>query len=155
MKKIFLLLACLCGFAACSTVQSLQSMQQAVNCRYELLSANVSDFSLSDIDLDVKVGITNTSKTQAAKLNRFAGKLYINDEETTAINFGSYDIAPASTEVAKASLNLPFSKVGKNVIGLVTTNSKAINYKIKGTMYFSTPLGELPFPVVIEPKQDK
>ena len=152
MKRLFLLFACVLGFAACSTVQS---MQQAVNCRYSLLSADVTDFSLKDIDLDVKVGITNASKTQAAKLNRFAGKLYINDDEVSTITFGAYDIAPASTETAKASLNLPFTAISKNIIGLVTANSAAVKYKIKGTMYFATPIGELPFPVVIEPKKDK
>ncbi len=146
MKKLFLLFCALFCFAACSTVQS---MQQAVNCRYELVSASVTDFSLSDVDMDVTVAITNPSKTQTAKLSRFAGKLYINDNEITDISFGAYEIVPTDTELAKATLKIPFAKIGKNVIGLVTTNSVAIRYKIKGTMYFESPLGEIPMPVLI------
>lgn len=152
MKKLLMLLSALFCFTACSTVQS---MQQAVNCRYEITSAQVSDFSLSDINLDVKVAITNTSKTQAAKLSRFSGVLYIADNEVSNISFGAYDISPASTEIAKATLNVPFAKVGKNLIGLVTANSVSVKYKIKGTMYFDTALGEIPIPVVIAQKEDR
>ncbi|MGN0023037.1 MAG: hypothetical protein ACI352_03300 [Elusimicrobiaceae bacterium] len=151
MKKLLMLLSALFCFAACSTVQS---MQQAVNCRYEIASAEVSDFSLTDINLDVKVAITNTSKTQEAKLNRFTGVLYIADNEVSNISFGAYEIAPSSTEMAKATLNIPFVKVGKNLIGLVTTNSVSVKYKIKGTMYFNTVLGEIPIPVVITQKEE-
>lgn len=147
MKKLFLLLCASFCFAACSTVQAVQ---QAVNCRYEFVSTSVSDFSLSDIDMDLTVAITNTSKTQTAKLNRFAGRLYINDNEVSQISLGAYEIMPNDTELAKAALKIPFAKIGKNVIGLVTTNSVAVRYKIKGTMYFDTALGELPIPVVIE-----
>lgn len=151
MKKFLTLLCALLFASACGTVQE---MKQAVNCRYEIKSAQVSDFSLSDINLDVKVAISNIDKKQPAKLNRFNGKLYINDNEVSDIAFGACEIAPSSVEMAKATLTIPFAKVGKNLIGLVTANSVSVDYKIKGTMYFDTALGEIPMPVVITQKKD-
>ncbi len=151
MKKFLTLLCALLFASACATVQE---MKQAVNCRYEIRSAQVSDFSLSDINLDVKVAISNIDKKQPAKLNRFNGKLYINDNEVSDIAFGACEIAPSSVEMAKATLTIPFAKVGKNLIGLVTANSISVDYKIKGTMYFDTALGEIPMPVVITQKKD-
>lgn len=151
MKKLLTIFCALLFASACATVQE---MKQAVNCRYEIRSAQVSDFSLSDINLDVKVAISNMDKQQTARLNRFDGNLYINDNEVSAISFGAYEIAPSDTEIAKASLTIPFAKVGKNLIGLVTANSISVDYKIKGTMYFDTALGEIPMPVVITQKKD-
>lgn len=151
MKKLLMLFGAVAIMCSCAAVQEVR---QAVNCRYEIKSAQVSDFSLSDINLDVKVAISNFDKQQAAKLNRFDGKLYINDNEVSDIAFGACEIAPSSTELAKATLTIPFAKVGKNLIGLVTANSVSVDYKIKGTMYFDTALGEIPMPVVITQKKD-
>lgn len=154
MKKIFILFAAVCIFTACKTVEEVKD--QTVNCKYTLVGAKTEDFSLSNITTQIAVAIANMSRTKEAKLNRFEGKVYINNSEISDITFGEYIIAPLSTEVAQATLVIPFDKVGKNIAGLVTMNSISIRYKIVGTMYFDTPLGEMPFPVVInQPVQER
>jgi hypothetical protein len=132
----------------CSTVKNIQ--ESAVNCKYTLLGAQTTDFSLSTISLEVAMAVTNLSKTTAAKMNRFEGKLYINDNEVSDIAFNSYEVRPSSTEVVKTSLVLPYTKIGKNLAGLVTTNSISPRYKVVGKIYFDTPIGQMPFPVIVQ-----
>lgn len=147
IKKIFLLAFLTLIPCACASVQEAA---QAVNCKYTLADVNTADFSLGDLTLDIVFAVTNESKTTTAKMNRFEGKFYINDKEMSAISFGEYQIEPMQTQLASATLNLPFNKIGKNIAGLVTMNSISIRYKIAGTIYFDTALGELPFPVSVE-----
>jgi len=148
MKKFLFLLCAVCLFTSCKTIDNIQ--KSAVNCKYTLIGAQTSDFSLSDISLDVALAITNMDRSEVAKMNRFEGKLYVNNNEISDITFGSYQIIPGDTVLTQAHLTVPFNKVGKNIAGLVTMNSVAVKYKIAGIIYFDTPAGELPFPIVVE-----
>ncbi len=153
MKKFLILLCAACLFASCKTADTIK--KSAVNCKYNLVGAQTSDFSLSSITLDVAFSVTNMDRSETAKMNKFEGKLYINNKEVSDISFGSYLVGPGETVVPTAQLSIPFTKVGKNIAGLVTMNSVAINYKLAGLIYFDTPAGEIPVPVIIEPtKQD-
>ena len=145
MKNLFLLLIFTTFLCACTAVQE---MQQTVNCQYDLAGVEVTEYSLNNLSADVALAITNKSKTTNARMKRFAGKVYLNDTPITDISLGEFLIAPQTTQVQKASINIPFSQIGKNVIGLVVANSQTIKYKVVGTIYFETPIGELPIPVV-------
>lgn len=147
IKNLLLILALALLPCACASVQEAA---QAVNCKYTLADVTTADFSLGDLTLDVVFAVSNQSKTTAAKMSRFEGKFYINDKEMSNISFGKYEIPPMQTQPATATLKLPFDKVGKNIAGLVTMNSISIRYKISGTIYFDTALGELPIPVSVE-----
>ncbi len=157
MKKLLLVaLAAFC-FVSCSSIEksAKEAAEDAINCKYDLIGAEAKDFGLSSVTLQVALAVTNLSKTKEVKMNRFEGKLYINGENVSEIKFGSYEIMPGNTDIAKATLELPFNTVGKNIAGLVTTNSIALTYKIAGKIYFDTPLGEVPFPITVEQKRDK
>lgn len=149
MKKFLILLFSVCLFASCKTADTVK--KSAVNCKYTLLGAQTSDFTLNGITLDVAFAATNMDRSETAKMNKFEGKLYINNKDVSDISFGSYLIGPGETVVPTTQLSLPFNKVGKNIAGLVTMNSVAINYKLAGIIYFDTPAGELPMPVIIVP----
>lgn len=151
MKKIklFLLLVLSAVFiTACTTVRNMQ--EQMVNCKYALAGVSTEDVSLTNLTLAVGVLITNNSKTTTAKVNRFQGKLYLNGNDIADIAFGAIQVEPMKSEIGKAQVIVPFEKLGKNIAGLVATNSMAIKYKIVGSIYFDTPIGQLPFPVAIE-----
>ena len=145
MKNLFLFLLSITLLCACTTVKE---MQQTANCRYDLAGVEVTEYSLNNLSADIGLAITNKSKTTNARMKRFAGKLYLNDSPITDINLGEFLIAPQETKVEKVSINVPFSQVGKNIVGLVVANSQAIKYKVVGTIYFETPIGEVPIPVV-------
>ena len=109
---------------------------------------------MDNLSADVALAITNKSKDTNARMTRFTGKVYLNDTPLTDITLGEFLIEPQTTKVEKLSINVPFSQVGKNIIGLVLANSNTMKYKVVGTMYFATSLGEIPFPVVFT-KQEK
>lgn len=151
MKKLFLISLFVFFVSACSTVGSIN---QAANCQYQLMGVEISDFTLDSMTANVSVAIINKSKTTAAQVNRFVGKLYIDNKPVSDISFGQYHIEPLSSEIANATLTLSIAQVGKNVVGLVMANSISIKYKVVGTMYFDTPVGELPLPVVFAQKEN-
>ena len=145
MKNLLLFLISLTLLCACTTVKEIQ---QTANCKYNLLGVEVTEYSLNNLSADLALAITNRSKTTNAKMKRFTGKVYINDAPVTDLNLGEFLIEPQATKVEKVSVNVPFSQVGKNIIGLVIANSQTIKYKVVGTIYFETPVGEIPIPVV-------
>lgn len=150
MKKIFFLLLSFTILSACST---LKEINQTVNCQYDLAGVEVTEYSLNNLSADVALAITNKSKTTNARMKRFSGKVYVNDSPVSDITLGEFLIAPQSSQIEKATINVPFSSIGKNIIGLVLANSQAINYKVVGTIYFETPVGELPIPVTFAKRE--
>ena len=151
MKKIklFLLLVLSAVFiTSCTTVKNVQ--EQMVNCKYSFAGVSTEDVSLTNLTLSVGVLITNNSKTTTAKVNRFQGKLYLNGNDIADIAFGAMQVEPMQSNVGKATVVIPFEKLGKNIAGLVATNSMSLKYKVVGNIYFDTPIGQLPFPVAIE-----
>ena len=144
MKKIFILLLSFSFLGACVT---LKEINQTVNCQYDLVGFEVTDYSLSNLSADVAMAITNKSKDTNARMTRFVGKLYVNDSPISDITLGQFVVAPLQTQVEKVSINVPFANISKNIVGLVSTNSQSVNYKVAGTLYFESPFGEIPFPV--------
>ena len=151
MKKLFLLLISCFFMGACTT---MQEMQQTANCQYDLADVEVTEYSLNNLSADISLAITNKSKTTNARMKRFAGKVYLNDTPLTDVNLGEFLVEPESTKIEKVTVNVPFAQVGKNILGLVLANSQSIKYKVVGTIYFETPIGEIPIPVVFA-KQEK
>lgn len=145
MKNLFLIIISFAFLCACT---SLQEMHQTANCQYDLAGVEVTEYSLDNLSADIGLAITNKSKTTNARMKRFTGKVYLNDTPLTDVNLGEFLVEPQTTKVEKVSINVPFSKVGKNIIGLVLANSNTMKYKVVGTIYFETPIGEIPLPVV-------
>ena len=147
--RLFFTLILIFGtICACSTVKNMQ--EQMVNCKYSLAGVATEDVSLTNLTLSVGVLVTNNSKTTAAKVNRFQGKLYLSGQDIADISFGAMTVEPMQSEVGNVKVVVPFERLGKNIAGLVATNSMSIKYKVVGNIYFDTPIGQLPFPVVIE-----
>ncbi|MDR1124050.1 MAG: hypothetical protein LBL61_05625 [Elusimicrobiota bacterium] len=153
IKNLFLLFLITLSAAACSAVQNIQNA--AVNCKYTLAGVEVTDASFSSVNMTVAMAVSNQSKTAPAKMNRFEGKIYINDNAVSDISFGAMEVAPSSTAIAQAKLTLPLTAIGKNIAGLVATNSISLKYKLAGNIYFDTALGQIPLPVIVEPQKKK
>lgn len=151
MKNLFLLIVSFTFLCSCTT---LQEMHQTANCQYDLAGVEVTEYSLDNLSADIGLAITNKSKATNARMKRFSGKVYLNDTPLTDVNLGEFLVEPQTTKVEKVSINVPFSQVGKNIVGLVLANSQTIKYKVVGTIYFESPIGEIPIPVVFA-KSDK
>ena len=145
MKKILTLLLSCSLLGACIT---LKEINQTIDCQYDLIGVEVTEYSLNNLSADVALAITNKSKDTNARMTRFSGKVYLNDAPISDVNLGEFLIEPQQTQVQKVTVNVPFSQVGKNVLGLVLANSNTIKYKVVGTAYFASPFGDIPFPIV-------
>lgn len=150
MKKIFILLLSFFFLGACVTIKEIN---QTINCQYDLVGVEVTEYSLNNLSADVALAITNKSKDTNARMTRFAGKIYVNDTPVSDITLGEFLIEPQASKVEKVSINVPFTSIGKNIIGLVLANSQSIKYKVVGTVYFASPFGEIPMPVTFAKRE--
>ncbi|WP_428897787.1 hypothetical protein Dip518_001580 [Parelusimicrobium proximum] len=146
MKRIFIVLVSAVLFISCAGVQENVNM---INCKYNLVSVKPVDWNLNAITMDVVLGITNNNKKSAASVSRFEGDLIVNDVKISTLTLKDIRVEPAQTKNAKTTLEVPLASLGKNLTGLVTMGSASVIYEVRGTMYFSTPLGDIPVPVTV------
>lgn len=147
MKKIALLFLSATLLAGCASVKEAQNLS---NCTYALKSVEVSDYNITSIGFVVTIAITNPNKKEAATLKRFEGQLAANDIKIADVTLKDIHIAPNSTYLAKANIDVPMSTLTSKMVGLLSMGSGTIDYHLTGTMYFEGPLGvELPLPVDI------
>ncbi|WP_424244071.1 hypothetical protein Dip510_001261 [Elusimicrobium posterum] len=146
IKKITILMVAAFTLFACQTLQENYNM---VNCKYELLGVELKDVDFNSVNLDIMLGITNLNKKTSATLTRFEGDLYANDKNVAKMTLKDIAILPGEALPVKSNLEIPLKNFGSTLAGLVTMGSVSVTYYIKGTMYFSTPIGEIPFPVTI------
>ncbi len=144
MKKLLFFMAAFLFFG-CTTIQENINM---VNCKYSLLQVEPTDFNFTSINMDVIMGITNVSKTAAAAVKRFDGDLIVNDINIAKLAFKDVKVEPNSTLNKKIPLEIPIASLGK-LAGQISMRSASVVYKVNGTMYFSTPLGEVGIPVTL------
>ncbi|MCL2888250.1 MAG: LEA type 2 family protein [Elusimicrobia bacterium] len=133
-------------FFACASMQENYNM---VNCKYDIVSVQPTDYNPDNtISMDVSIAISNLNKAAAAAVKRFEGDLYVNDVDVSALTLKDVRVEAGETKVVKSSLDVPLKNLGK-LVGLVSMGSVSVDYKVKGTIYFTTPVGDVPFPVTI------
>ena len=132
-------------FFACAGLQENYNM---VNCKYDLVQVQATDFNVDSISMDVSIAISNLNKAAAAAVKKFDGDLYVNDVNVSALTLKDVRVEAGETKVVKSALEIPLKNLGK-LTGLVSMGSVSVNYVVKGTIYFTTPIGDVPFPVTI------
>ena len=144
-KRLSLLILSSLFFFACTSMQENYNM---VNCKYDLVQVQPTDFNVDSISMDVSIAISNLNKAAAAAVKKFDGDLYVNDVNVSAITLKDVRVEAGETKVVKSALEIPLKNLGK-LAGLVSMGSVSVDYKVKGTIYFTTPIGDVPFPVTI------
>lgn len=147
MKKLLSLL-CVLGLAVGCT-QAVREAKNAINCKYALRSVEVAEYNVSSLSFDIYIGITNMDRKDAAAIKRFEGKIYMNDDYISDVKFEDVRIEPNTTKNQKVTITVPTVAFSKKLLGLVSMGSGTVDYHLTGTMYFDTPLGEVPVPVDI------
>ncbi len=146
MKKLFLLISTVLLLSGCATVQEAKNF---ANCKYSIRNVEVSDYNINSLGFDVYVSITNLNKKSDAAIKKFDGKLTMNDVYVADINFEDVRIEAGATKTQKAAVTVPMKSLSTKMVGLVSMGSASVDYRITGTAYFETPLGEVPVPVDI------
>ena len=120
-----------------------------VQCKYDLARVEPVDFNMDSVSMDIAIAITNVNKNAAASLKRFDGDLYVNETGVAKMTLKDVRIEAGDTKVVKSTLLVPYAALGKTLTGLVSMGSVSVDYMVKGTMYFETPIGDIPYPVTI------
>ena len=144
MKKILLFVFATLLLSACAAVQEAKNF---ANCKYAIRNVEVSDYNIDSLGFDVYLNITNLNKKTAAAIKKFDGKLSMNDIYVADINFTDVRIEPGATKTQKAVVTVPMKSLTSKMVGLVSMGSASVDYRIVGTAYFETPLGDIPIPV--------
>lgn len=144
MKKILLFVCFAVLLSGCAAVQEAKNF---ANCKYTIRNVEVSDYNINSLGFDVYLNITNLNKKSAAAIKKFTGKLTMNDTYVADITFENVRIEAGETKTQKAVVTVPMKSLSTKLVGLVSMGSASVDYRIVGTAYFETPLGDVPVPV--------
>lgn len=156
MKKIMVLFCAVFALmlTACQTFGTLKNPQDF--CKYSLsVTSPKAKFSLKNVTVESTLSINNVNTKMPVKIKKFEGTLLVNGKTFGNVFFGAHKIEPSSTQKITTTLTVPYSKLGKNLISLITSNSSSLTYKVQGDIYLETPMGSLPFPVSVTAKPKK
>lgn len=146
MKKIICLLVALCCLGACKTIEEAKAF---ANCKYTIVAVEMADFNITSLGVDLIVGITNLNKKKDASIKKFVGNVTMNETPVGQFTLENIRVEAGSTKNQKVHVDIPTLKLGSKLVGLVSMGSASVDYQIKGTAYFETPLGDVPVPVDI------
>ena len=146
MKKFLSVLCAVVLLNACAAVQEAKNF---ANCKYSMQGVEITDYNVASLDFDIYLAITNLNKKSAAAIEKFEGKLLMNEVYVADIKFSDVRIEPSATKIQKAAVTVPMKNLNTKLVGLVGMGSASVDYFITGTAYFKTPLGDVPVPVAI------
>lgn len=138
-----LLVAALWAALACKTIDSRKALK---DCKYDLLSVDVKDFSLSEAKLVANISVTNPNDIEVI-FDRFNYELWC-DKNLIATGWHTQQekINAGGAKVLSLPVNVPLKNLGKGLLTQIR-NPKNTVYTLKGTVYIKTFIGELSVPV--------
>ncbi|MBU45629.1 MAG: hypothetical protein CMN76_20645 [Spirochaetaceae bacterium] len=118
------------------------------NCEFDLDSVSVKSLSFTSVELAVDVGIKNPNAEQVI-LDKLVFDLYSSDRK---LGSGKHNetavIPPSERKVVTIDFKTSLSEIGMGLLS--TLKSGQATYRMEGTAYLSTFLGEVPVPFSIE-----
>ena len=129
---------------ACSYLDQRLS---ANKCKFNIISIDIRDFSLTGMTIGLSVDITNPNKIDVV-IDKMVLDLYIEDIKTVNVTFNEVTIPPKKTKTVNADLAIPYSIMGMSLIDEIK-NKGRIQYRLSGIAYMNTRLGVVTYPVTI------
>ncbi|MBN1755459.1 LEA type 2 family protein [bacterium] len=138
---------------SCSMLNQVQSRLAIKNCQFRIVSVRDITYNpLQDPDLigfTINMDCRNPNESIETILDKLSFDLYINEEKTTsAIINDQIKIGPSKTVAIPVGVKVSIAEASSSIFQAIV--DREANYKIKGNAYFSTPIGELSFPVTIK-----
>ncbi len=147
--KIILSIFIALGMVTVTTDCAFQRMRENLkNCEFDLDSVSIKSLSFTSIELALDVGIKNPNAEQVI-LDKLVFDLYGSDRK---LGSGKHNetavIPPSERKVVTIDFQTSLSEVGMGL--LQNLRSGQATYRMEGTAYLKTFLGELPVPFSIE-----
>ncbi|MEQ8350970.1 MAG: LEA type 2 family protein [Leptospiraceae bacterium] len=147
--KILLSLLISMFVVSATTDCAFQRMRENLkNCEFDLDSVSIKSMSFTSVELAVDVGIENPNSEQVI-LDKLVFDLYGGDRK---LGSGKHNetavIPPSERKVVSIDFSASLSEVGMGL--LQNLKSGQATYRMEGTAYLKTFLGEVPIPFSIE-----
>lgn len=125
----------------------IESRKLAKKCRFALEGVEIGKFSFSGVTIGLTIAITNPNKKEVV-MDRMDLYLYIEDVKTANLLLDGGTVPPGQTKRVDAAVSIPYSTIGISLPGLMKEGS-VIRYRLAGTLYMKTSMGEMRFPVTV------
>lgn len=137
----------LAGMTGCAVMEQIQQRLAIQNCKFRLENVRAHSFSLTDMSIDLDIGVTNPNPISVI-IDKLDLMLFINDRETLNANFGGRTINTNESITLNTSLRLPYLQVGMAIVDIIKRKEK-VNYKLEGGVHLNSAYGTFRFPVTI------
>ncbi|MCR9142466.1 MAG: LEA type 2 family protein [bacterium] len=142
-----LIVTMLVGATACGDLRSKR--ENLKNCEFELENLEVANFGFSKVDLLVQVGIQNPNPSDVV-VDRVVFDLYTGDNKVADGKHNENITVPAGEQRSiKIEVATTPSQLGNTLLKALMSNG-SVDYRVDGTVYIDTVLGEIPYPINLE-----
>ncbi len=141
MKKLSVILTLLLG---CSLIQERLAVKE---CKFSLKQARPYEFTLSDLKLDLTIGIANPNKVDAV-LDRFDYQLVIAGENVLSGSTSQrIKVLSGKSKDFVTTVALNYQSISTAILKALKEGNPT--YEMKGRVYIDTPIGSINYPVTI------
>ena len=134
------------SLTACGVREKRENLK---NCEFELDNVEVKTFSFTAVDLIVYVGVMNPNPSDVV-VDRLKFDLYTGDNKVAnGEQTQNTTIAAGQREVIQLNVSTTASQLGSTLMRALMTGG-AVDYRVEGTVFLDTILGEIPYPISLE-----
>ena len=131
---------------ACNFIQSRENLQ---NCKFTFEGLEVQNYSLSRLDLRVKVGVENPNASEVV-VDRLDFKLFISDREVADGKRDTKDTIPAGEkQIIDLDVSTTPGKLGMTALSALVALGD-VDYRLEGTVHLDTIVGSIPYPIELQ-----
>lgn len=132
--------------ASCGIREKRENLK---NCEFELENLEVANFGFSQVDLLVHVGVQNPNPSEVV-VDRLEFELFTGENKVADGKHSENLTVPAGEKrVIKIEVATTPSQLGNTLLKALMSGG-GVDYRVEGTVYLDTILGEIPYPVSIE-----
>lgn len=151
-RSIRPLVALLTAILTAATLTSCgirEKRENLKNCEFELDNVEMANFSFSQVDLIVHVGVMNPNPSDVV-VDRLKFDLYTGGNKVAnGEQNQNTTIAAGQREVIKLNVSTTASQLGSTLMRALMTGGN-VDYRVEGVVFLDTILGEIPYPISLE-----
>lgn len=134
------------GSAGCSAIAKRQALE---NCRFDLESVDIVRAGFAGVEMRFLVGIENPNPIDVV-VDRLEFELFTGGKKIgQGVHQERIDVPPGASETIALDVKASASELGIALLTAITSNS-GVDYKVQGTAFVETILGEFPYPFTVE-----
>ncbi len=144
------------ALSGCTLLKEFDQRIALKNCHFQLMGVKEINYNplenYDKLDVILNLGIQNPNPKTEVRIDRMRYSLFIDGVDMVSANNDLTIHIPAAGEiVAPLAVNLSVRQMEKSTMRAI--QARQVNYKLTGTVFYSTPVGDFSFPVTIKEGQ--